>query len=215
MNANRTWAIYFFIAMAAYVLLIILMGPASPAEFKWTEDDRELSITGEIEANDANRMMEVVGPIQLDAPIQIRLNSPGGSILEANTIALMFQKIEETGVVVATSVGFGEMCASACISIYAIGQQRFMSGKSPGLLDGHLAVHTVALNGEETATTDLITVNWVRSLKELGVPSSVLAKLITTSSRRATMLDEKDYADWGIQWVRLINGKASIIPARR
>jgi len=122
-------------------------------------------------ANDSNRLV-----------VTIRLNSPGGNLVEGVTIADLVRKGR-----IATSVLNGAQCASACFIIFAAGNEKFASYQA------QIGVHGASdENGRETTQSNSATIGMARVVRELGVPSSIVGKMVVTPPDQMVWLTVDD-----------------------
>jgi hypothetical protein len=156
-----------------------LLTTAGPAAFAATfstapADGGALTVTlnGEISEGDAADFKAIVRSAEKRGKsiAMIRLNSPGGSILESIKIA---EIVRSRGA--ATSVVGGSNCASACFIVFAAG------GKKLASYGAAIGVHGASnSDGEETAQSSSATITMARVVKELGVPPSIIGKMVVT-----------------------------------
>jgi hypothetical protein len=135
--------------------------PAAAATLKpaATKDGRiVISLSGEITEGDAEAFKTAV-KVANDAGklvTSIRLNSPGGNLLEGVKLAeaVKFAKI-------ATNVGQGATCASACFLVFAAGETKFAN------YSAQIGVHGASdQTGAETVQSGAATVSMARIAKE-------------------------------------------------
>src|ERR1700733_8615858 len=120
-----------------------------------TEGDTDAFKAAVKSANDAGKLIS-----------SVRLNSSGGSLLEGVQLA----EIVKFGKV-ATSVGQGAICASACFLIFAAGEAKFAN------YNAQVGVHGASdLSGRETEGSGAATVSMARIAKELGVPAAIIGR---------------------------------------
>lgn len=82
----------------------------------------------------------------------------------------------------------GIECSSACFLIFAAGSRLFVRP------DALIGVHSVSENGEETVNSMARTTAMARDLHDLGVPETIIGKLVQTPPGRATWLTPADLA---------------------
>jgi len=127
-------------------------------------------------ANDASRLVAT-----------IRLNSPGGNILEAVEIAQVVRQAK-----IATSVLSGSTCASACFIIFAAGNQRYAS------YNAMIGVHGASdESGQETIESGAATVSMARIVRNLGVPEAIIGKMVVTPPTQMVWLGPDDLRSMG------------------
>jgi len=129
-------------------------------------------LTGEIAPGDTNQLQRIIKTANDPGKVVsgIRLNSPGGNLLEGVKLAdaIRFAKI-------ASVVPNGSTCASACFIAFAAGADKFASyGASIG-------VHGASdKNGQETDGSNSATVAMAKIVKELGVPADIIGRMVVT-----------------------------------
>ena len=130
----------------------------------------------------------------------VRLNSPGGSILEGVKLAdiIRFGKI-------ATSVIGNSQCASACFIVFAAGSEKNAS------YTASVGVHGVSdKSGQETVEAGAATVTIARIAKELGVPPSIIGKMVVTPPEQMVWLTPDDLRSMGTT----MTGKPAQVPTK-
>ena len=122
-------------------------------------------------ANTANRVV-----------VTIRLNSNGGNLLESAVIADIVRKAK-----ISTSVLSNATCASGCFVIFAAGQEKFAH------YTAQIGVHGASdEKGQETIQSSAATVGMARIVKELGVPASIVGKMVVTPPDQMVWLTVDD-----------------------
>lgn len=127
-------------------------------------------------ANDAGRLVSGV-----------RLNSPGGNLLEGLKLAdaVRFAKV-------ATNVAGGATCASACFLIYAAGATKFAN------YTAQVGIHGASDKmGEETIASGAATVSMARAAKELGVPAAIIGRMVVTPPSEMVWLSPQELQSMG------------------
>jgi hypothetical protein len=138
-------------------------------------------------ANDAGKLVS-----------SVRLNSPGGNLLEGVQLAevVKFAKM-------ATNVGQGATCASACFLIFAAGETKFAN------YTAQIGVHGASdETGRETTQSGAATVSMARIAKELGVPAAIIGRMVVTPPNEMVWLSPADLQSMGTTMV----GKPSQVP---
>jgi hypothetical protein len=116
------------------------------------------------------------------------LHSPGGLITEAETITKMIRSIHGSR----TIVGDGNICASACFLIFAAGQKKMVHYR------GKIMVHATSSDEQlENIAALAATTAMARDAAELGVPASVIAKIVVTPPGRVNILSRADLMSMG------------------
>jgi hypothetical protein len=170
------------------IILILASKEIAPAASISAVDSRDgktrIDLVGEIipgdadtlksviqKANDANRMV-----------VTIRLNSKGGNLVEGAVIADIVRKGK-----IATSVLGNSLCASACFIIFAAGNEKYAH------YTAQIGVHGASdENGQETVQSSAATVGMARIVKELGVPASIVGKMVVTPPDQMVWLSVDD-----------------------
>jgi hypothetical protein len=138
-------------------------------------------------ANDAGKLVSGV-----------RLNSPGGNLLEGLKLAdaVRFAKV-------ATNVAGSATCASACFLVYAAGATKFAN------YTAQVGIHGASdKEGEETVASGAATVSMARAAKELGVPAAIIGRMVVTPPNEMVWLTPQDLQSMGTTMV----GKPSQTP---
>ncbi|UPJ76165.1 hypothetical protein [Bradyrhizobium sp. 187] len=147
-------------------------------------------ITGEIVPGDADKFSQSVRQANDSGKFvaNVRLDSPGGNLLEGVKIAdaIRFGKTS-------TNVGKTAVCASACFLMFAAG-----STKNAGY-GAQVGVHGASgENGEETAASGAATVSMAKIAKELGVPSAIIGRMVVTSPQDMVWLSPQELQSMGV-----------------
>ncbi|MGY4288790.1 hypothetical protein ACVWXO_008010 [Bradyrhizobium sp. LM2.7] len=147
-------------------------------------------ITGEIVPGDAEKFSQSVRQANDSGKFvaNVRLDSPGGNLLEGVKIAdaIRFGKTS-------TNVGKTAVCASACFLMFAAG-----STKNAGY-GAQVGVHGASgENGEETAASGAATVSMAKIAKELGVPAAIIGRMVVTSPQDMVWLSPQELQSMGV-----------------
>jgi hypothetical protein len=159
-----------------------------------------ISISGEIAAGDSDGLKAAI-KVANDAGkfvSSIRLNSPGGNLLEGAKLAdaVRFAKM-------ATNVGQGANCASACFLVFAAGETKFAN------YTARIGVHGASdENGAETVQSSAATVSMAKMAKDLGVPPAIVGRMVVTPPSEMVWLSPADLQSMGTTMV----GKPSQVP---
>jgi hypothetical protein len=190
--------------LAVLALCAVWMGsPATAAELKSAalKDGRIIvSISGDIAEGDTDALKAAIKAANDAGKLvgSVRLNSPGGNLLEGVQIAetVRFAKM-------ATKVGQGATCASACFLIFAAGATKFAN------YTAQIGVHGASdQTGHETVQSGSATVSMARVAKELGVPAAIIGRMVVTPPNEMVWLSPADLQSMGTTMV----GKPSQIP---
>ncbi|WP_439402903.1 ATP-dependent Clp protease proteolytic subunit [Bradyrhizobium sp. DASA03068] len=147
-------------------------------------------ITGEIVAGDADKFSQSIRQANDSGKFvaNVRLDSPGGNLLEGVKIAdaIRFGKTS-------TNVGKTAVCASACFLMFAAGATKNAS------YGAQIGVHGASgENGEETAASGAATVSMAKIAKELGVPSAIIGRMVVTSPQDMVWLSPQELQSMGV-----------------
>ncbi|MGM4885323.1 ATP-dependent Clp protease proteolytic subunit [Tardiphaga sp. 604_B6_N1_1] len=180
---------------ATVITAAVSASAASAADIKSavTRDGRVvISIIGEISPGDTVTLQAVIKSAN-DAgkmAASIRLNSIGGNLVEGVKLAdaVKFAKM-------ATNVGSNATCASACFLIFAAGETKFAN------YSARIGVHGASDQGEETIRSGAATVSMARVAKELGVPASIIGRMVVTPPSDMVWLSPSDLQSMGTTMV--------------
>jgi hypothetical protein len=143
-------------------------------------------LNGELAEGDAGRLRDIIrASINSGRPVSgIRLNAPGGSMLEGARLAGVIQNAK-----IATVVASGATCAAACFIAFVAGNQRFVSVSAmvgaPGAADK---------SGQEPAGE---VPPLVRIVKELGLLDAIVDKMLNTREGETFWLTPDDLRAMG------------------
>lgn len=177
------------------MLTFVAASAATAADFKSAvlKDGRVVvSITGEISPGDTDSLKTAIKAANDVGKLvtSIRLNSEGGNLLEGVRLAdaVKFAKM-------ATNVGKDATCASACFLIFAAGETKFAN------YSARIGVHGASDKGEETVQSGAATVSMARVAKDLGVPSSIIGRMVVTPPSEMVWLSPADLQTMGTTMV--------------
>jgi hypothetical protein len=167
--------------LAAPLVLVVLLQPASAVQIRRVATDSEvvLRLRGDVTDGDYRRLKNV---LQDGLVVGLEIKSGGGSLAAGLDIARV---VRDRGLVV---YAFKE-CDSVCALIFFAAKERFMGRGCK------IGVHSVSNDrGKEDAESTRITVQMSRFLVGLGVPHSVIGKIVATPPAKITFLDNRDLA---------------------
>jgi hypothetical protein len=162
-----------------------------------------LILDGPIVPGDPERFAEAIFEAnsrgyRLDA---LRLNSPGGPVWEAMAMAVMVRWVEN----MATLVPKDGKCESSCFGILAAGYRKYVDPASdPTQIGVHSVYEIISHRGAGGAPVLFwkekgdTTIWAVRRLKGLGVPDSIIGKIVTTPPDHMTYLTIEDLQQMGV-----------------
>lgn len=185
----RYWGSITCIALASVASI------ASAADLKSStlKDGRVvIVISGEISPGDSDALESAI-KVANDAGklvTSIRLNSEGGNLLEGVRLAEAVKFAKMT-----TNVGQGAICASACFLIFAAGENKYANHSAK------IGVHGASDRGEETVRSGAATVSMARVAKDLGVPSSIIGRMVVTPPSEMVWLSPGDLQSMGTTMV--------------
>jgi hypothetical protein len=152
-----------------------------------------VTLSGEIAEGDEGALKSIIREANNGRRVvaTLRLSSPGGNILEAAKIAdiVTFGKI-------ATAVPANAICASACFIVFAAGNEKYANYAAS------VGVHGASdASGEETAQSAAATVTVARIVKEMGVPPSIIGKMVVTPPDQILWLSPDELRSMGVTMV--------------
>jgi hypothetical protein len=162
-----------------------------------------IRITGLINRGDGARFRAFMNGPRAPSGNCISLNSPGGGVAAAVTIADIVHDRDMT-----TSIRSSDMCASACALVFFAGVPQRM-GKG-----ARLGVHRAATaGGGETPGTIDATAFTAEKLREYCAGSGAIVKLLATPPGGVAWLTAEDI---GVGWLKCALEKAECtLPRRR
>lgn len=176
---------------------VILAQPtiASAAEIKsgMLKDGRVvITISGDIQIGDTDVFKAAIKTANDTGKLvnSIRLNSPGGNLLEGVKLAevVKFAKM-------ATNVGHNATCASACFLLFAAGEAKYAN------YTAQIGVHGASEKGAESSVSGTATISMARVAKDLGVPSSIIGRMVVTPPSDMVWLSPGDLQSMGTTMV--------------
>lgn len=157
--------------------------------FKTQEGTAVITLTGKIAAGDSQLLTRIVqASNEANQPVVgILLNSHGGSLLEAAKLAGIIRHGK-----IATVLPRGAVCASACFIVFAGGNEKFASP------DASLGVHG-AHNEESGEEAGAATILMGRLARDLGVPPSIIGRMVVTPPDEMVWLALDDFRSMGVK----------------
>jgi len=129
-----------------------------------------------------------------NAPGAVVLDSPGGSIQEA---ILFAGAIRVSGFpVVVPPHG---QCTSACFLMFAAAKRKFVA--QGALVGVHSAIDQTL--GVETASAKATTTEMARACAKLGVPATIIGRMVTTPPGEMAWLTASELRSMGVQFINL------------
>ncbi len=146
-----------------------------------------IEAAGAIEAGDRVKLVTAMDKIPLTSKlIAVAVSSPGGSIFEAEKMAVT---IRSSGVSVV--VPPNRVCASACFLLFAAATRRYAF---PSSLIG---VHSASENGQETLNSMGFTTALARDAASYGMPEAILGRMVTTAPGQIAWLTHDELVSAG------------------
>jgi hypothetical protein len=153
---------------------------ASAAELTATpskENRTIIVLNGELAPGDASRFKDMLkASSAAGQPVSaVRLNSPGGNLIEGARLAAVIQ-----GAKIATVVATGATCARACFLPFIAGSQKFVSATATVSVPGaaEKSDHQPASNTAALLQADKPAI--VRVVQKLGLLDAIVTKMLAT-----------------------------------
>ena len=184
---------------AGLVLLSVLASPARAMQFQPTEvSSTEWVVNGRgpIVPGDTERLTQALAGMPPSGwrLLALALDSPGGNVAEAKQMVGVIQA-HQLPVIIPSNA----QCASACFLLFAASPRRFAA------TDALVGVHSANQDGAETDTSLAVTTLMARDAAGLGVPASIIGKMVETTPGRVSWLDPHDLS---LMRVTVYNGNA-------
>jgi len=167
------------------LVLIALVQPASAFQIRRVVSDSGvvLRLRGNVTAGDYRRLKTI---LQNSSVVGLEIRSGGGSLEEGLDIARV---VRDKGLVVYAS----KECDSVCAFIFFAAKERYIGRRCK------IGVHSVSNDrGTEDGDSVRTTVHMSRLLVGLGVPHSVIGKIVATPPAKMTFLDNRDLAELNV-----------------
>lgn len=179
--------------LTALALVLGISGSAQAANLDgYINDEGKVVITleGEIKIGDSQRIQDMIDKAHWANRdvIAIRLNSPGGNMMEGIHIADVVNDNKLATVVVNKS-----MCASACFLAFAAGHEKYASAYSS------LGVHGASeSNGKESPDSRQATMVMAKVLNMMHVPARIIGQMVITPPEQMVWLKLVDMKEWDV-----------------
>ena len=174
-------------AMPAGIAVLLAAHPAAAMQFTLLElpgNHPAIAARGVVVPGDFHRLLDFCNSLDNVRRIAgLVLDSPGGSVLEAEKIAGAVRDMKLT-----VAVPDGATCASACFLIFAASPDRIAAP------DAHIGVHRASLAGHETEGSLAATDGMQVAIQHWGVPAAVVTKMTETAAGGVTWLTPSDLA---------------------
>src|SRR5882757_7718320 len=167
--------------LAMPLMLVALAHPAGAFQIKrvGTESGVVLRLRGDVRVGDYGRLKTI---LQNGTFVGLEIRSGGGSLEDGLDIARV---VRDKGLVVYAS----KECDSVCAFIFFAAKERYMCRGC------RIGVHSVSNDrGKEDADSARTTVHMSRLLVGLGVPYSIIGKIVVTPPGKITFLNNRDLA---------------------
>jgi hypothetical protein len=140
---------------------------------------------GPIVPSDNDRLLQALATVPPTGRtlLALALDSPGGDVAEAKEMVNVIRERHLPVVIPRNS-----LCASACFLLFAASPRRFAA------TDALVGVHSASQEGAETKTSLAVTTLMARDAAELGVPTSIIGKMVETTPGRVAWLEPADLA---------------------
>ena len=140
---------------------------------------------GPIVPGDTERLMQALAAVPPTGRtlLALALDSGGGNVAEAKQMVDVIHSRQ-----LAVVIPRNSQCASACFLLLAASPRRFAA------TDALIGVHSASQNGSETDTSLAVTTLMARDAAELGVPPSIIGKMVETTPGRIAWLNPPDLA---------------------
>lgn len=171
--------------ITSVVLVATLVQPAEAVQLRRmvTDSGVVLRLSGHVTAGDYRRLKSV---LQNGSVVGLDISSDGGSLEAGLDIARVVRK---RGLAVYAS----KKCHSVCAFILFAAKERYIGRRSK------IGVHSVSNDrGKEDGDSVRVTVQVSRLLVGLGVPHSIIGKIVATSPAKITYLDNRDLAELNV-----------------
>jgi hypothetical protein len=172
--------------LAALLVLIALVQPAGAFQIKRVPTDfgMVLRLRGDVRDGDYDRLKSM---LQDGSVVGLDISSGGGSLEAGFEIARV---VRDKGIVVYAS----RECYSVCAFIFFAARERYIGRGCK------IGVHSVSnQRGKEDADTARSTVMLSRLLAGLGVPHSVIGKIVATPAAKIAFLSNHELAGLNVR----------------
>jgi hypothetical protein len=172
--------------LVAVLVLIALLQPASAFQIKrvGTDSGTVLRLRGDVKDGDYGRLKSI---LQNGSVVGLDIRSGGGSLEDGFEIARV---VRDKGLVVYAS----KECDSVCAFIFFAAKERYIGRRCK------IGVHSVSnQRGKEDADTARSTVMMSRLLAGLGVPHSIIGKIVATPPAKIAFLNNRELAGLNVR----------------
>src|SRR6516162_67860 len=190
MRATIMWlgcALLLAVSLAA----ILPPRPATAMQFEVVDvsaTEAMIGGRGPIVRGDAARLERAFASVSTSKQLLgVALDSPGGTVMDGAELARI---IRDKGLAVV--VPSNSKCASACFLLLAAAPHRLAAN------DALIGVHGANDDGQDTEVAMAMTTAMARAAAELGVPTTVIGKMVETSPSRIEWLTPADLRAMGV-----------------
>ena len=175
------------ILLPGLALSLAWVAPAIAATLKFVPANGRhvvAQLTGKIDFSDPDALLALLKQAEASGKVvdSIELNSTGGQLVGGARLAAVIKASR-----IPTSVPAGAVCASACFLAFAAGEKKFAAeGARIGV---HKASET---GGRETMQSNTATTAMAHFARDLGVPSAITARMVSTPAREIQWLSYED-----------------------
>jgi hypothetical protein len=168
-------------------LYITCVGPTLSATLKVVPANSGhvvVQLSGRIDFGDADAFLSLVKGAEASGKVvdSVELNSAGGRLVGGARLAAAIKTSR-----IPTSVREGAVCASACFLAFAAGESKFAA--EGALIGVHKASES---GGRETLQSKTATTAMARFAKDLGVPTAITARMVSTPATQIEWLSYQD-----------------------
>lgn len=179
-------------AVAAQLLLPPPAAQAMDFTFKLLDGDLNRGVIvakNKIEPGDDEKLHRFVGELPASTVlVAVMLDSAGGNLAEGVKLATTIRNTSLTTAAVGT-------CASACFLMFAAGTKKMSFDEA------RIGVHSASLHGVETMESQAITTRMARTASGLGVPASIVGKMVTTPASDIAWLTPAELQSMNVELV--------------
>jgi hypothetical protein len=163
-------------------------------------------VSGGLSEGDAGRFKDLLKKSSAAGkPVSaVRLNSPGGSLIEGVRLAGVIQGENIRGSKIATVVAAGATCAGACFIPFVAGHQKFVSATATVAVPGAKSERQPAGNAREcdrncppAALVQSEKPALVQVVQKLGLLDAIVTKMLATPEDQVFMLTRDDLRAMG------------------
>jgi hypothetical protein len=172
--------------LVALLVLIAFLEPAGAFQIKRLRTDfgMVLRLRGDVRDGDYDRLKSI---LQDGSVVGLDIRSGGGSLEDGVEIARV---VRDKGIVVYAS----KECDSVCAFIFFAARERYIGRGCK------IGVHSVSnQRGKEDADTARSTVMMSRLLAGLGVPHSIIGKIVATPAAKIAFLNNRELAGLNVR----------------